>query len=148
MAKVYLASDHAGFELKEKLLAFVRGLGHEAEDLGPHSFSPTDDYPDFIIPLAKRVARERGSFGVALGGSGQGEAMAANRTKGARAALYAGGDRELVRLARAHNDANILSLGARFLTEGEAKEAVRQFLETSFSGEERHARRIAKLDHD
>ncbi len=145
--KVYLASDHAGFALKNALTEFLLAAGHEAVDLGPHDLDPKDDYPDFIGPLALRVSQEIGSFGIAIGSSGQGEAMAANRTPGARAMEFYGGDMEIIRAAREHNNANILSLGARFVSEELAKEAVTLFLGTPFSGEERHARRIEKLDH-
>lgn len=146
MSKLFLASDHAGFELKNALAAFLREQGHEVEDLGPHALDPGDDYPDFIKPLAERVAGTPGAMGVALGGSGEGEAMAADRVPGARAAVYYGGDLNIIRLSREHNDANILSLGARFLTPEQAKEAVALWLATPFSGEERHVRRIEKLD--
>lgn len=144
--KVYLASDHAGFALKNILVDFLRAQGKEVEDLGPAVLNPTDDYPDFIAPLAARVASEEDSFGIALGGSGEGEAMDANRTKGVRAAEYYGGNLDIVRLAREHNNANILSLGARFINEEHAKEAVQLFLDTPFSGDARHVRRIEKLD--
>lgn len=151
--KIHLGSDHAGFELKEKLVVFLRGLGHDVSDHGARALDENDDYPDFVIPVAKAVVKDSGSRGVILGGSGQGEAMAANRvsgarpaTGGARAAVYYGGPLEIVKLARKHNNANILSLGARFLSEDEAKEAVRLFLETDFSGDERHIRRIEKID--
>lgn len=143
--KVLVASDHAGFELKATLVAFLKLIGHEAEDMGPHTFDGDDDYPDFIMPLAHRVASE-GVMGIIIGGSGQGEAIAANRMRGARAAVYYGGPLDVVRRMREHNDANILSLGARFITGTEAQEAVRAFFDTAFTGEERHARRIAKLD--
>lgn len=160
--RLYLASDHAGFDLKRSLLDALAAEGREALDLGATALDPADDYPDFITPLAERVAAEPGALGVAIGGSGEGEAMAANRVKGARAAVFygprsatgaieiegttAGGDGyDLVRLARAHNDANILSLGARFLTDAEALEAVRIFVATPFSGLPRHARRLAKF---
>jgi ribose 5-phosphate isomerase B len=146
--KVYLASDHAGFELKQALVDFIRELGHEVEDLGPQELNETDDYPDFIGPMAHRVAGESESFGVAIGGSGEGEAMAANRVEGVRAAEYYGGNLDIVRVAREHNDANILSLGARFVSEDEAKDAVKLFLDTPFSNDERHVRRIDKLDHE
>ncbi len=144
--KIFLASDHAGFELKSLLADYLKGEGHEVEDLGPHVLNPEDDYPDYITPLARRVTGEPGSFGVILGGSGEGEAMAANRIEGARAAEYYGGNLEIVRVSREHNDANILSLGARFLSPEEAKAAVALWLSTPFSGEERHVRRIEKLD--
>ncbi len=144
---MYLASDHAGFELKNTLVDFLREHGYEVEDMGPDVFDEQDDYPDFIVPLARRVASEPGSFGIILGGSGEGEAMAANRVPGARAAVFYGGSRgvNIVRLSREHNDANILSIGARFVSNDEAKEAVLLWLATSFSGDARHVRRLAKF---
>jgi len=144
--KIYIGTDHAGFELKEMLLPFLRSLGHETEDKGAHSFEALDDYPDFIRPVAEAVANDVSSRGIILGGSGQGEAMCANRLKGVRAAVYYGGPFDIAVLSREHNDANILSLGARFVDEDEAREVVRVWLETPFSGEEKHARRIQKLD--
>ncbi len=143
--KIFLASDHAGFELKHTLGEFFRAKGYSVEDLGARALDPADDYPDFILPLARRVAEEPGSFGIILGMSGQGEAMAANRVLGARAAVFYGGDLELIRLARQHNDATILSIGARFVGADEAERAAELFLETPFSGDERHIRRIGKL---
>ncbi len=140
---IHLAADHAGFELKEGLKAHLLSFGHDVVDMGAYEFSPEDDYPDFIMPCAQKVAE--GGIGIILGGSGQGEAMAANRVTGVRAAVFYGGDLELVRLAREHNDANILSLGARFLSLDEAKAAAELFLSASFSGDERHARRIGKF---
>ncbi len=144
--KVFIASDHAGFELKKILLDYLREQGHEVVDRGPVMLEPQDDYPDYIEPLAEEVVAHAGSFGIAIGGSGEGEAIAANRVTGARAAEYYGGNLDIVRVAREHNDANILSLGARFINEEHAKEAVALFLSTPFSGAERHARRIKKLD--
>src|SRR3989338_5670410 len=129
--RIYIASDHAGFELKKILSDFLREQGEELVDLGPVMLEPQDDYPDYIERLAERVA---------------GEAMAANRVRGARAAEYYGGDLEVVKVSREHNDANILSLGARFITGVDAKKAVLLFIHTPFSGEERHQRRINKLD--
>jgi len=152
--RIYIASDHAGFELKNKLIPYIGSLGHEVVDMDAHEFDPNDDYPDFIAPCAEKVAAEwragsagapPSALGVILGASGQGEAMVANRQKGIRAAVFYGGNLELVRLAREHNDANILSLGARFVVEKEAKEAVELFLKTSFSKDERHIRRVAKF---
>jgi len=143
--KVFLGSDHAGFELKQQLVAHLLSNGHHVKDMGATSFDEDDDYPDFILPVAEAVAREQGTFGIVLGGSGQGEAMAANRVKGARAAVYYGGTLDIVRLAREHNNANILSLGARFVAAGDAVMAVELFLATPFPPEERHMRRIAKL---
>ena len=143
--KIYLAADHAGFDLKNALVAHLQTLGYEVEDLGAHTLDPEDDYPDFITPCAKRVAREAGAFGIVIGKSGQGEAMAANRVKGARAVVYYGGSIDGPALARHHNNANILSLGAGFISETDAREAVRLFLQTPFSNEERHLRRLAKF---
>ncbi len=146
MKKIFLASDHAGFALKNSLAQFLSEHGYEVEDTGPHTFDPHDDYPDFIIPLAEKVAQSKDYFGIVVGMSGQGEAMAANRIIGARAAVFYGGDVETLKLSREHNDANILSLGARFVPDADAQYAVLLWLSTSFSGEERHARRIVKLD--
>ena len=160
--KVYFASDHAAFELKNALVSQIELLGYEVEDVGPHSFDPEDDYPDFVIPCAKRVAGEPNSFGIILGGSGQGEAMAANRVPGIRAAVFYGGvlaKREIqaegtsahdtfdiVRLPRLHQKANVLSIAARFVSAEESITAIKTFLETAFSDSERHARRIRKFD--
>lgn len=153
--KIYIATDHGGFELKEKLKPFLASLGHDVEDCGAHTFDKDDDYPDFIIPCAQKVAGDKGSFGIILGGSGQGEAMAANRVPGARAAVFYGEpsrkqtdsdgkEIDMVTSTRDHNDANILSLGARFLTEEEMREKITQFLGTPFGGG-RHTRRVEKL---
>jgi ribose 5-phosphate isomerase B len=158
--KIYLASDHAGFRLKTALVEHLPLLGHEVVDMGTNHLDPEDDYPDFITPLAERVAGELLSVGIILGGSGQGEAMAANRIKGVHAAVFygkmpvtnaldaEGGHSEdgydAVRLPRRHNNANILSIGARFVSPEDANEAVHVFLTTPFSGDERHLRRLAK----
>lgn len=160
--KIYLATDHAGFELKEKLKAYLSSLGHDVVDKGALAFDAQDDYPDFIRPCAEAVATEAGSFGIILGGSGQGEAICANRVKGIRAAVFYGpmlpvgaadvsgrestDPFELITLAREHNNANVLSLGARFLTEETAKKAAKLFVEGVFPGAERNIRRITKLD--
>ncbi len=165
MLKIYFAGDHAGFDLKNALIESVREAGHEAFDLGPHTLDSADDYPDYVGPCAERVAGESGLnardgllsvAGIIIGASGEGEAMAANRVKGARAAVFyglpshsqtdAGGTvLTLIESARAHNDANILSIGARFVSFEEAEEAVRIFLATPFSGDEPHKRRLAKF---
>jgi ribose 5-phosphate isomerase B len=144
--KVYIGSDHAGFELKGKLIPFLKNLGYEVVDKGDFEFNKNDDYPDFIKPVAEAVANEEGSLGIVLGGSGEGEEMSANKIEDIRAAEYYGGNLEIVKLAREHNDANILSLGARFISEDEAEKAAEIFLGTKFSGEERHLRRINKID--
>lgn len=200
--KLLFAGDHAGFELKKELMAFVKGLGYEVEDLGPFSYDKDDDYPDFVIPLARLVAekgetgesgrngrkglnqkeekgergekgKERGRKGgeekgemgrevrgIVVAGSGQGEIIAMNRVRGARAALFCpcphtnlqgqigvgACNLELIKASRDHNDSNIFALGARFCTLEEAKAGIKLWLETPFSGDERHRRRLAKID--
>lgn len=144
--EVYIACDHAGFELKEKLKVYLAELGHQVKDFGNYVYDENDDYPDFILPLAEEIAKDpENSKGIVLGGSGQGEAMAANRVKGCRAVVYYNGSDKIITLSRQHNNANILSLGARFLSEDEAKAAVKLWLETEFSNEERHIRRLKKF---
>jgi len=156
--KVYFATDHAGFELKSALIPFVQSLGYEVEDCGALQLDPEDDYPQFVAKAAKEVSEvEDGSrFAVVIGASGQGEAIMSNRFKHVRAAVYYGGGREqkdasgktldMIVSARVHNNANVLSLGARFIDEAEAKRAVEAFLTTPFTGEERHKRRLALID--
>jgi ribose 5-phosphate isomerase B len=146
MKKIFLASDHAGYELKSALGAFLGERGYIIEDLGPLSYEPLDDYPDTIGPLARAIADDKAAFGIAIGASGQGEAMVCNRTASVRAAVYYGNNKEVLTLSRQHNNANVLSLGAKFLTQEEAKDAVLLWLETDFSNDERHVRRIAKLN--
>jgi ribose 5-phosphate isomerase B len=143
--KIYIGSDHAGYELKEKLKEYIKELGYEIIDKGAFTLEPTDDYPDFIIPVAKAVATDNESFGIILGGSGEGEQIVANKIDGVRAVEYYGGNLEIVKLGREHNNANILSLGARFITEDDAKDAIKIFMETPFSKEERHERRINEI---
>lgn len=144
---IYLATDHAGFNLKEKIKEFLTGLGYEVKDFGAFSYEEKDDYPDFIKLAAEAVAKDQeNSRAIVLGGSGQGEAMVANRYKGVRAAVLDIYNADVIKLSREHNNANILSLGARFLKEEEALNAVKLWLETPFSGEERHKRRILKID--
>jgi ribose 5-phosphate isomerase B len=163
MKKVFIGTDHVGFELKAKLIPYLQELGYEVEDKGAFEYDAADDYPDFILPVAKAVAEKPDEYmGIVIGGSGQGEAIAANRIKGVRAALFYGpclpkqavdasgrestDQYEMIRLTREHNNANVLSLGARFLTEEEAKMVVKLWLEAPFTGEERHSRRIKKID--
>ncbi len=149
---IYLGADHAGFELKEEIKKYLLDEKFEVEDLGAFSLDKDDDYPDFIIPVAKNVALRQAqgendpstTFGIVFGGSGQGEAIAANKIKGIRACVYYGGPLEIIKLSRAHNNANILSLGARFLTLEQAKEAVKLWLDTPFEGG-RHERRIEEI---
>lgn len=145
--KIYIASDHAGFELKGKLINYLESEGYVIQDMGPFFFEPGDDYPDFISLAAREVSHSpEYSLGVVIGGSGQGEAIVANRFPRIRANVYYGGSLESVKLAREHNDANILSLGARFMNEEEAKGALKLWLETPFSGEDRHIRRHMKIE--
>mgnify|MGYP000945635688 CR=1 FL=1 len=144
--KIYIGTDHAGYDLKEKIKTYLGELGYEVEDKGALLNNPEDDYPDFIKPVAEAVSIDTESKGIILGGSGQGEAICANRTKSIRATVWYGGNLEIVKLGREHNNANILSLGARFINEEEAKNAVKTFLETKFSGNERHVRRLNKID--
>ncbi|MBI2405651.1 RpiB/LacA/LacB family sugar-phosphate isomerase [Candidatus Microgenomates bacterium] len=145
--KVFIGSDHGGFQLKEELKRYLGDLGHEVEDMGGHELNPEDDYPDFIFPVALRVAQDKlhgeNVVGIVIGRSGNGEVIAANKVKGIRAALCT--DQEMARHAREHNDANILSLGADVIDIESAKEIVKVFLETPFSSEERHKRRLAKI---
>jgi len=143
--KIYLGADHAGFHLKKKIKRFLDKKKIEYEDKGPDNFISSDDYPDFILPAAKAVAKDPKYRGIVLGGSGQGEAIAANKVKGIRAVVYYGGPLKLIKLSREHNDSNVLSLGARFLTERQALKAVKLWLETSFTKESRHKRRINKI---
>ena len=143
--KIYIAADHAGFNLKSYLKKQLLADGYDIEDCGAFNFDPLDDYPDFIIPAAEKVANQPNSRGIIIGGSGQGEAMAANRIQGVRAAVYYDGPIEIVKLSRLHNNANILSLGARFLSVERATEILNIWLAEKFEGE-RHENRINKLD--
>src|SRR3989338_44622 len=143
--KIILGADHAGFRLKEAVKAFLKKAGYAVEDVGADSYNAEDDYPDFIYDAASRVAKDKQSRGIVFGGSGQGEAIAANKVKGIRAALYYGKNMEIVELSRTHNDSNVLSLGARFLTEKDAIKAVKIWLNTPFNNKERHVRRIKKI---
>ena len=146
MHHIFIASDHAGFELKNILKDFLAAQGHTVEDCGPTTLNPDDDYPDYVVPCAQKVAQNKGIFGIVIGLSGQGEAVAANRVNGVRAAVYYGFADEVLVLSRQHNNANMLSLGAKFLTPVVAQEAVQLWLATHFAGDERHVRRAAKLD--
>jgi ribose 5-phosphate isomerase B len=145
--KIYFASDHAGFEMKNELLKFVKDLGYETEDCGAYDLNPNDDYPEFVKKAAQAVSNEPGATrAIVLGGSGQGEDMVADKFANVRSAEYYGGNLEIIKLSREHNDANVLSLGARFLSLNEAETAVKIWLETEFSDEERHKRRIEEIN--
>tara|TARA_Y100001970_G_C14143855_1_gene808713 strand:+ start:750 stop:1187 length:438 start_codon:yes stop_codon:yes gene_type:complete len=143
--KIHLASDHAGLELKNNIYEFLISKDYDVIDHGAYEYNAEDDYPDFIFPCAKAVASDINSRGIILGGSGQGEAMAANRIKGVRAAVFYNGPIEIIKLSREHNNANILSLGARFMKKEEILNVIEIWLFESFSGG-RHLRRIKKLD--
>jgi len=160
--KIAITTDHAGFKALQLLDAYIISLGHETVNLGPKTLDIDDDYPDYMFPAAEAVANGDCERAIILGGSGQGEAMAANRVKGVRCALFYGpvvaktaidaegkqssDPYEIIKLSRQHNDANVLSLSGRFLNLDEMKMAVKIWLDTSFSGVERHARRVKKLD--
>jgi ribose 5-phosphate isomerase B len=141
---IYIASDHAGFELKRQIIEHLKAVHREVEDCGPYRFDPGDDYPDYCYPCAVKVSQNPGSMGIVLGMSGNGEAIVANKAKGVRAALYYGGHEEIVKLSRQHNDANVLSIGAQFISPAEVERAVDLFLGTDFEGG-RHQRRIDKI---
>jgi ribose 5-phosphate isomerase B len=160
--KIALSTDHAGFEEVHKLQEFLTSQGHDCVNFGPSSLDMADDYPEFIFPAAQAVANNEFEAGIIWGGSGQGEAMVANRVKGVRCAVYYGpatakrainaegqaakDDLEILRLSREHNNANMLSLAARFLSQEDIEKAVSIWLETPFIGVERHVRRIQKID--
>lgn len=160
--KIAVTTDHGGYEALQELKPFVESLGHEVVDYGPQELDMADDYPDLIFPAAKAVAAGECDRGIIMGVSGQGEAMAANRIKGVRAAVFYGpmlaksavgaegkisnDPYEVITLSRQHNDANVLSLSGRFLSLDEMKTAIEIWLNTPFSAAERHARRVHKLD--
>ncbi len=153
--KVYLASDHAGYKLKNSMLRFLIDRGHDVIDCGPYEYNESDDYPDYVASVAAEVSQNPNeAFGIIVGGSGQGEAIMANRYPNVRAVVYQGGSpmsqdgiaRDRVAITREHNNANVLSLGAWFMDEEQAKDAAVRWLATPFSTEERHARRLRKIE--
>ena len=141
--RVYLGSDHAGFELKQRIVARLTELGHEPIDCGPPGYDADDDYPPYVLLAATRTAQDPGSLGIVLGGSGNGEAIAANKVKGVRCALAFSDD--TARLGREHNNANVLSLGARMYDETTALRFAELFVTTPFSDEPRHVRRLGQI---
>ena len=142
---IFIASDHAGFELKNQLIEYLKSKGQEVEDCGASSFNKDDDYPDFIFPCAQKVAQQPDlHWGIVIGGSGQGEAIAANKVKGIRAAVFYGYNFDIIKLARLHNNANVLSLGARFVNVEDAKKALDLWMTSAFEGD-RHQKRIEKI---
>lgn len=159
--KVYLATDHTGFEMKNKIYGILKNDGYDVEDCGPTTFDQNDDYPDWISKAAAKVSADPEGFGIVFGGSGQGEAIVANKFKNVRCALFyslavpsqaidikgmtSDNQYEMIRLTREHNNSNMLSLAIRFLTMPQILEAIKIFLESPFMGEERHARRVEKI---
>lgn len=141
--RVHIGADHAAYELKEALVAYVRELGHEPVDHGPHEYDAHDDYPRFVVPAAQAVAAEPGTLGIVLGGSGNGEQIAANKVPGVRAVLSYSAT--TARLGRQHNDAQVVAIGARMTSQDDAETIVQAFLSTSFSQDPRHRRRLDLL---
>ncbi|MEU8237452.1 ribose-5-phosphate isomerase [Actinoplanes missouriensis] len=141
--RLYLGSDHAGFELKSHLVNHLIKQGHDVVDVGPHVYDPEDDYPAFCFHTGAKVVADPGSLGIVIGGSGNGEQIAANKVPGVRSALV--WKAEIAQLARQHNDSNVIAIGARQHTLDEATAFVEAFIATPFSGDARHARRIAQL---
>jgi len=143
--KIHLATDHAGFAHKEALKEYLLAQGIECVDHGAMSLDPEDDFPDYILPAAQAVAMDVENAGIIFGGSGEGEAMAANKVPGIRCTAYYGGPEEIVTLSREHNNANMLSIGARFVSIEDVLKIVSLWLATPFSGDERHIRRLQKF---
>jgi len=141
---IYLGSDHGGFEFKEQIKQYLTEKGIHTEDMGANSLNPTDDYTDFIIPVSEKVASVPDSLGIVFGRSGNGEAIAANKINGIRAALCL--NETMAEKARDHNNANILSLGADYISLEDAKKIVQKFIDTPFSNEERHVRRLKRVE--
>lgn len=141
--RIHIGSDHAGLELKTVLIDHLKSVGHEVIDHGPYEYDALDDYPLFCIPAAKAVAEDPDSLGIVLGGSGNGEQIAANKVKGVRAALV--WSNEIAKLAREHNNANVISIGGRMHSPEVCKELIDTFIATSFSFDERHMRRIGQI---
>ena len=145
--RIFMAADHAGFELKEKVKRWLKHLGYLVYDEGAFTLNPDDDYPDFMHIVAKQVSSNPDeNRGIIFGRSGEGEAMVVNRYPGVRAVVYYGGNSKILVLSREHNNANVLSIGAGFVGEIEALDAIKQWLDMEFPGEERHTRRLAKID--
>lgn len=158
---IYIASDHAGYEMKNELKEYLSDLGYNVEDLGANTYNPEDDYPDYAKLISENISKDVTNIGILICGTGQGEIMAANRNPGVRCALFYGeaipktqidisgtesnDSYEIIKLARSHNNANVLALASRFIDIEQAKKAVSVFIETPFSNEERHVRRLSKF---
>src|SRR3989338_3350481 len=145
--KIYIGSDHAEFEMKKNLIDFLSEKKIPVYDCGPLEYVHDDDYPDYVSKVAEDVSKDSAGRGIVIGFSGQGEAVVANRFPGVRCAVFYGGSKHILTLSREHNDANVLSLGAHFITPQEARQAVELWLHTKFSGDERHIRRIKKIEN-
>lgn len=145
--KIYLSGDHAGFKLKEKLKEWLEKKGFEINDFGPHFYKKDDDYPDFVIPMAKAMIKDKSKNvkGIIIAGSGMGEAIAVNKIKGIRGAVYHGKNIGIIKTTREHNDSNVLCMGSRFVKENEMKKAIELFLKTKFKSG-RHLRRLKKYE--
>jgi ribose 5-phosphate isomerase B len=143
--RIHIGSDHAGLKFKNELITHLVGNGHDVTDHGPYEYDALDDYPDFCIPCAEAVAKDATSLGIVLGGSGNGEQIAANKVKGVRAALV--WSIETAALAREHNNANVISVGQRLHSADFVKELIDTFIATKFPGDERHVRRIEKISN-
>ena len=152
--KIFIGTDHAGYVLKEKLVVSLKAEGYEVVDKGAFEYDEHDDYPDFVIPVAEEVSKDPNNVkGIIMGATGQGEAIAANKFPHVRAVVYYGegkcvvdDEADIIVRSREHNNSNVLSLGARFLTEEEMMGAVDLWLKTPYTGTERHVRRLAKID--
>mgnify|MGYP001589181218 FL=1 len=142
---VYLGSDHAGFYLKERTKRHLAGKEIPIIDMGAYSYNKEDDYTDFIMPVARKVAKNSNTLGIIFGGSGQGEAMAANKIKGIRCAVYYGRDEQILKLSKEHNNSNMLSIGARFVASGKIEKIADLWIKAKFSDKTRHKRRVKKL---
>jgi ribose 5-phosphate isomerase B len=152
--KIFIGTDHAGYVLKEKLIDFLKAQGYEVVDNGAFKYDENDDYPDFVIPVAREISKNPDKVkGIIIGGTGEGEAIAANKFPHVRAVVYYGkatpvvdDESNILERSRQHNNSNILSLAARYLTEEDMIEAVNLWLNTAYSGDERHIRRLGKID--
>jgi ribose 5-phosphate isomerase B len=145
--KIFIASDHRGFNLKEKIKEWLKEWGYQVEDMGAYKLELKDDYPDFISQAAKKISQNPQNYkGIVLGATGQGEAILANKYHGVRAIVYYGGPEKIIQLSRKHNNANVLCLGASFLNDKSAKKAIKLWLKTRFSQAERHKRRLKKIE--
>tara|TARA_Y100000310_G_C20468502_1_gene708827 strand:- start:406 stop:873 length:468 start_codon:yes stop_codon:yes gene_type:complete len=145
--KIYLSGDHAGFNLKKKVLSYLEKRGYSIEDFGPNKYNSKDDYPDFVVPMAKKVAKDKNSRGIVIAGSGIGEVIASNKIKGIRSVLFHGkANKKFLETSRIHDNTNVLCLGSRFVNEGESKKGINIWLKTEFKGEIRHKRRLKKIE--